>query len=373
MNRKSFPAFITFFFFAAAFSTAAHAFPENVRHGYASCSSCHVSPTGGGVLTEYGRKASEDFLTTWGREGENGFLWNAVQLPSNVAAGANVRHISYKRDLDGVRTEKRFIMQVEGEVAVKLGSKVWVDFSRGGYNKFEQTQRAYVLVAPNDNLFIRAGKFFVPYGIYEADHTTITRRELGFDQGMETINAEIGLQSEAGEIIGDVILGDSKTGDASIDPRSKDRGVMIRAASYYGGKSQFGFNLLSTTGDFVDRNAFGAFAITGLGERFLYLGEVDFEQKKLVSSLSGRKQNSALLSHQRVSFEATRGLHVSANWDSLLPLKSDLHTRQWSAGPGIQWFPRPHFEFSVQAAKIYQGAYSDPRGYDLKMMSHLWL
>lgn len=362
-----------FFLVLAAYATTAQAFPENVRHGYASCSSCHVSPTGGGVLTEYGRKASEDFMTTWVREGENGFLWNSITVPSPIAIGANVRHINYKKDLEGTTTDRIFIMQVEGEIAVKLGSKVWVDFSRGGYNKFEQTQRAYVLFTPNENLFFRAGKFFAPYGIYEADHTAMTRRDLGFDQGMETINAEIGLQSEAGEVLVNAILGDSKTGDKSFDPRSKDQGFMLRAASYYGGKSQFGANILTTTGDYVNRELIGAFAITGIGDRFLYLGEVDLEQKRLVTGDNTAKQHRALISHQRAAWEAIRGLHFSANWDSLIPMNSELHTRKWSVGPGIQWFPRPHFEFSVQAAKIYEGSYSDPRGYDLKMMSHLWI
>src|SRR6185437_3022708 len=48
----------------------AHAYPELVRYGYANCTSCHVSPSGGGTLTQYGRELSREVLSTWGFEGE---------------------------------------------------------------------------------------------------------------------------------------------------------------------------------------------------------------------------------------------------------------------------------------------------------------
>ena len=47
------------------------AFPEMVRHNYSNCSSCHVSPSGGGVLTQYGRELSSAILSIWGAENEN--------------------------------------------------------------------------------------------------------------------------------------------------------------------------------------------------------------------------------------------------------------------------------------------------------------
>jgi len=61
----------TFLFFAA---TVADAFPELTRHGYVSCTACHVSPNGGGAMTPYGRGLSRELLSTWGgtREAEVG-------------------------------------------------------------------------------------------------------------------------------------------------------------------------------------------------------------------------------------------------------------------------------------------------------------
>src|SRR3954452_12614673 len=40
-------------------SPAGWAFPENVRHGYTNCVSCHVNPNGQGLLNPYGRQLSK--------------------------------------------------------------------------------------------------------------------------------------------------------------------------------------------------------------------------------------------------------------------------------------------------------------------------
>jgi hypothetical protein len=356
---------------AAFFAPEAFAFPENVRHGYASCSSCHVSPTGGGVLTRYGRKSVEEFLATWVRDGENGPLWGAAELPDNVAIGANVRHMNYRRNVGGVEYSRKFFMQAEGEVAVRAGERLWLDFSRGDYNRREQTQRAYVLYNVDDNLYLRTGKFFAPHGIYEPDHTVITRRQLGFDQGMETINAEAGYLSESGEVIVDAILGNARTGDKTIDPGSRDSGFAIRAAKYAGGKSQVGLSLFSTTGNYMTRAIAAAFVMTGIGDQFWHLGEVDFESRSIKGG--GEKPGTALLSHQKLGWVPWRGLTLTLAWDSLVRVSGNLHSRQWSVGPGVQWIPRPHIEATLQTSRVYHEAISREPGEEIKAMLHFWL
>ena len=42
-----------------------HAFVENTVKGYANCMACHISPNGGGVLTDYGRSLSSELMSTW--------------------------------------------------------------------------------------------------------------------------------------------------------------------------------------------------------------------------------------------------------------------------------------------------------------------
>ena len=46
------------------FPTRAEAYPWLIRHNYPSCSACHVDPTGGGLLTAYGRFIGDTVLPT---------------------------------------------------------------------------------------------------------------------------------------------------------------------------------------------------------------------------------------------------------------------------------------------------------------------
>ncbi len=43
---------------------AALAYPFLIEHGYTNCAQCHIDPSGGGALTEYGRGQSEILLRT---------------------------------------------------------------------------------------------------------------------------------------------------------------------------------------------------------------------------------------------------------------------------------------------------------------------
>jgi hypothetical protein len=354
-----------------SFTNTAFAYPENVRKGYPSCASCHVSPTGGGVLTNYGRKSSGEFIATWGNEAESEFAWGAAPLPGWLALGADVRHLSYKRELNRQITERRLIMQQEGEIAVNIAGKAWLDFSRGKYSNFESSQRAYLLFNATENIYVRAGKYFAPFGILRADHTAISRRAVGMDQGRETINAELGYQDERGELILTGIMGNWQTGDESVDPIFRDQGLNLRVAAYHGGNSQLGASAMGIQGEYVDRQALGLYAMTGVGDNSWYLGEVILERRRLANT--GSLFHEAIINHHQFGWEFFRGAHLIGNIETLSPIAGKLHSTEWSVGPGIQWFPRPHFEFTVQANRFMRKSSSDNQGSELKMVSHLWL
>ena len=69
-----------------------------VRFGYSNCITCHVSPSGGGVLNQYGRELSKEILSTWGAKGEQYFSYGIVKLPQSVNLQAFVRALQYRRD-----------------------------------------------------------------------------------------------------------------------------------------------------------------------------------------------------------------------------------------------------------------------------------
>src|SRR4051812_4913753 len=79
-------------------SRAAQAYAWMIRHEYAGCNQCHADPSGGGLLTAYGRAQSELLLRTRygvaetddpGRTGE--FLFGLLPLPDSVLLGGDAR------------------------------------------------------------------------------------------------------------------------------------------------------------------------------------------------------------------------------------------------------------------------------------------
>ena len=130
-------------FLLLLFSPTAHAFPEFVRHGYTNCITCHASPTGGGILTEYGRAISKELLSrgSWFFENrmdlpavdthEEQALNGSVSLPRGISLGGDARALQLISD-DSKATRGRFVfMQADLEAALSDGKRITVDGTIG--------------------------------------------------------------------------------------------------------------------------------------------------------------------------------------------------------------------------------------------------
>ena len=54
--------------FVSLFPSRAHAYTWMIKHGYSSCPVCHADPSGGELLTQYGRVQSDELLRmTYGK------------------------------------------------------------------------------------------------------------------------------------------------------------------------------------------------------------------------------------------------------------------------------------------------------------------
>ena len=149
-----------YLFLIIIFSLKLYAFPENVRHGYLACTACHVSPSGGGVLTPYGRSLSAELMSTWGTSKTAGFFFSdnenenmnptwwranvflsAVQTRKDTSTFEKAQFIPMQADLQtGVDTEKFAVIVSAGFRAKDLSQSKDLNefFSR------EQIGRAHV-------------------------------------------------------------------------------------------------------------------------------------------------------------------------------------------------------------------------------------
>jgi len=333
--------------------SAADAFPSNSRLGYSSCTSCHVSPTGGGVLNGYGRMSASEFLSTWSYANEeeplHGALHEWVPNDGDVFIGGDVRYIDLASRRGSGSLRKSFFMQEDLELALPFTPDVTLVASGGNYAKDLdghstgfQSRRHYVLFNMDDWISFRVGRFFPAYGIMVEDHTVATRQGLGFDEGGETYNAEVALRSEVGELIATGIAsGSSVTLQSDTGVVSSTNAVALRATAYVGKASQVGLSAMhartSVSGEVSRSLKYGAFANVGFTSRLYLLSEVDLS--KTATS------HDQLFSYNLLGYELVKGLHVGGVYQR----RADIDQVGWR----LQWFPRPHFELAAGYLRDY--------------------
>jgi hypothetical protein len=158
------------------------------------CSACHYSPTGGGLLNDYGRLMSRQEISSTSGDRE-GFLWGALgDSLGPVHLGIDVRpahlHIAYPGGSFG----NTFVMNADvigayqdhgwtlyGEVGHRP------ELAGGGLYSYEYWGARDL----ENGWSIRAGRFLPAYGVRFADHTAFNRAGLGFDKYDQVYGVEI--------------------------------------------------------------------------------------------------------------------------------------------------------------------------------------
>jgi hypothetical protein len=192
---------------------AAQAYPQwQLSTGATRCNQCHYAPGGGGLINNYGRDVAGDELSSF--NGNGALLHGAVQLPSWLAIGGDLRGAFVSNDVQdpsGAQTAF-FPMQVDLTARGALGA----GFSVVAIGGFRDQVRNPDVVVPTQNYhpidtstlisrehflmwqpqavggYLRAGRFYAPFGLRLAEHILNVNRDLGFDQLEETYNVSGG-------------------------------------------------------------------------------------------------------------------------------------------------------------------------------------
>lgn len=346
-------------------AASAFAFPEMIRHNYVNCTSCHVSPNGGGVLNAYGRQSSAAALSTWGTEDEAKPFYDLLKSPDWIDTAAFGRAVQTAQSNSQVSSGYFWWMQADLEAAARFGSggKWTADLALGvspdvlngllpnGVSPLA-SRRQYLMYRPTDTISIRAGKFLVDYGIYLPDHTVATRQGIGFDEGGETYNIEYGYQGEkwSGSITADL----GRPDDASL---AFEKGVAAEAGWDVLDHAKLGWSAYSGAQNGSSRQLTGPYALLGFTPHFYAVGELDLQFSQ--PAQGGASQG--VFSYEKLGYEPVQGLHVYLMEQTFVhafngrfqPLPQDLKygpvtNRLYGTGPGIYWFPRPHFYLQLE-------------------------
>lgn len=346
-------------------STLVFAYPENIRHGYVNCTTCHVSPNGGGILTPYGRGLSREAVSTWGTQNETRWLYFA-EPPEWLNLGGELRWIQTHKDTPTYKQNRFILMEADVEAAVTYDKYTFVgtlgrsEFdSPSTLGEFLVSRRHYLMYKANNEFTIRAGRFYPAFGLAVPDHTVATRRPLGFDQNQETYNVETSYIAEKYDLFLTAILG-------RIDQPGykRDRGGSARASYQWNEKYKLGAGYYFGHNEIADRHLFGPYGMAAITKQIVLMQETD-----LVRTAPSTGAATWGFAHfAKLDFEPLQGLHFFILEDVYRGDFKKAATVTNSFGGGVQFFPRPHFELIGQYQKMKNMAI-DPNNYN----DYLWL
>ena len=210
----------TIFFLIATTALAETAWAEPVflAKQYTRCSACHYSPTGGGLLTPYGRLLSHRELSTTGSgdatasnagveddpHGEQAFLYGALgDALGPVHLGLEIRPAHLHIGFPGGHQDMN--LQMNLDLIGALQKNGWTAYgtvgreppnaaSRNGQTLPDAAFISYehwISYQTDRGFGIRAGRFLPAYGVRFADHTTYTRAYLDLDRNDQVYGLEV--------------------------------------------------------------------------------------------------------------------------------------------------------------------------------------
>ncbi len=167
--------------------------PIFLSRQYTRCTNCHYSPTGGGLLTPYGRSLSREELSTFGKSPgatpsgrEHQFLFGALgDRLSPVSLGVTLRPSHLDFELPGGIDDSRDMLMNADVVAALRSGRFTFSGELGRQPRGDDPRVAsfehWIGFESDRGFGGRVGRFLPAYGVRFADHTTFTRAPMGFD------------------------------------------------------------------------------------------------------------------------------------------------------------------------------------------------
>lgn len=215
----------------------AAAYPQfQFSTGAAKCSTCHFSPSGGGLINDYGRMEAGDTIS---RSGNGEFLHGLWTPPDFLALGGDYRGAVVAKNHDGDSELLGFPMQADlyarlavGPLSVNVigGFRGAAREPRPDFQDRLISREHYVMYQKDEaSTYFRAGRFFPIYGLRLVDHTAYVRRFMGFYTFEESYAIGAGTYPGEWELHGSVYM--------PVPVEARGAGPGLYGASFYAERS----------------------------------------------------------------------------------------------------------------------------------------
>ena len=362
-------------------STRAAAYPWMNRHGYNNCATCHVDPSGGSLLTPYGRAQSELLLSSrYGSKASadpadeeagrfSQALFGVVTLPDSLNLGGWIRNGYIWNFVDGELVDHRYLlMRADAAAHVRLGRfRAYGDIGIASSGSASQSEWAWLTTNPDgpnlvgreywlgwdasDAVLIRAGRLNLPFGLRNPEHTAWVRAETRTDYNQDQQHGVAVAYNEAPFRAEAMVI----AGNYQLRPDDyRERGISGYLEWSFATGQTVGASTLVTHADSdlgsrlqTWRQSHGAFSRLSWG-KLAVLTEAD----ALVSSVKSRGTELGLAAFLQADYEIFRGVHGVATGETLRRAEANADWG-WAAWAGAAWFVYPHFD--LRGDVIFRG------------------
>jgi hypothetical protein len=359
----------------------AQAYPQwQFSSGTARCSQCHYNPAGGGLINGYGRDAAGEELSTW--EGDGAFAHGAIELPKALALGFDGRFAVMTHDVGEVTGSAFAYFPMQADVALRVAFTDSISlYGSAGYRGQARNQdeplgagaaqpaggsrfisREHFLMWRPAALgpYVRAGRFFAPFGLRLAEHYTYVRRDTGYNLLEESYSVSLGWVKNSWEL--------------------HLTGFGPDVVRYLGSTERGGVGMVEVR--VGEATALGADVRVGMtDERYRYTGGVFgktyFEGAKSLiqtelnlvhSTFAGSTETTqGFVGYLGITFFPGTGFWITPYAERVQNSIAVRNSATNGAGLQLNWFPLPHWEI------VGMGRFQAPAGDSTAMTALLFL
>jgi hypothetical protein len=386
-GRRSLLALMTLAATICLAEGTANAYPQwQFTSGAARCNQCHFSPGGGGVITNYARDAVGEELSS--RDSDGAFLYGALPLPSRTALGGDFRVAALGHDTDEVEGPRfaAFPMQAElnGRISWPAGFAIAGTLGLRGQARSAsdpvpeqnyQAMPASRLVLREHHLtympaslgpYLKAGRYFAPFGLRLSEHFTYVRRDLGFGSLEESYNLSAGWVADGWELH---LTGFLPDGLRRIGNGEKGA-VGLFEHQTPGGAGAIGLQMRLAYGAAMDRLIVGVTAKQHVPRlRSLLLAEMNLVRQFFsTDAIASRQQFVGLVG---VALLPARGWIFTLFGERSQTDIAVANTRTNATSAIVSWFPVAHVE--LQALGRLQFPAGSPTAKTVLLQLHYFL
>jgi hypothetical protein len=353
-------------------SRPASALPQfQLTSGTNRCGQCHYAPAGTGLISAWGRDESADTIS---RGGDGSFLHGLWAPPSWLALGGDVRLVSLMSNTGGPESPERvsFPMQADLYARFVLPEGISLNIIAGdrGIVRPEDTtisgrtssavdrfmsREHYLMWRPSaTGAYVRAGRFFAPYGLRLVEHIFYSRRFTGNALYEEPYALSGGFVADDWEIHATAFVPIPRSFPDPLQSIGyKEKGGTVFGELRFGNIGLLGLQTRIGIGDEEARYQGGTIAKAWLDSaKLLFMGQADVIYQTIKGSSEAQTQ---FVSYAGLTLIPIRGLMATAAYERFQENLEIKRTGHNAYDLEVNFFPWAHIELLI-LGRIQQNA-----------------